>query len=110
MQVSRCRLCRTRTRRSTMTTTLSPLRIDVAQFGVAAQHVSAIDTNAARGLPELSPSVIAHDGTMVLVGSGPSLPTFIEEIRAERERGRPILAVKGAHDLLCQHGLEPDLF
>ena len=90
--------------------TLQPLRIDVAQFGVAEQHVSAIHANAARGLPELAPSLIAHDGTLVLVGSGPSLPTFTEELRQERERGRPILAVKGAHDFLCQQGIDPDLF
>jgi hypothetical protein len=38
------------------------------------------------------------------------MPGFVEEIRAERERGRPILAVKGAHDYLCRHGIEPDLW
>lgn len=89
---------------------LQPLKINVAQFGAAGQHLAAIDRNASRGLPELAPSLIAHDGTLVLVGSGPSLPTMIDDIKAERARGRPILAVKGAHDWLCQQGIEPDLF
>jgi hypothetical protein len=90
--------------------TKQPLRIDVHQFGVAGQHVDAIAAAIQRGLPEFAPALCAHDGTLVLAGSGPSLPAFIDDLRAERARGRPILAVKGAHDLLCEHELEPDLF
>lgn len=89
---------------------LHPLKIDVTQFGVAGQHVSHIQSACQRGLPELAPAIVAHDGPMVVVGSGPSLPTYLEELRAEREKGRPICAVKGSHDWLCDHGLEPDLF
>ena len=92
------------------TATLQPLHIDVGQFGVAGQHLPAIRSALARGLPEFAPGLVSHDGVMVIAGSGPSLPAFIEEIRAEREQGRPILAVNGAHDLLCEHGLPPDLF
>lgn len=47
---------------------------------------------------------------MVLCGSGPSLPSFIEDIRKERVQRRPIVAVKGAHDVLCEAGIEPDVF
>lgn len=93
-----------------MATTLNPLDIRVAQFGATSQHVSAIDANSRRGLPELSPALVSHDGTMVMVGSGPSLPTMLDEIRLERAKGRPICAIKGAHDYLCANGLEPDLF
>lgn len=64
----------------------------------------------ARGLPELQPALFRHDATLVVCGSGPSLPSFVEEIRGEREKRRPILAAKGAHDLLCANGIEPDLF
>lgn len=63
-----------------------------------------------RGLPELTPAFVAHDGHFVIVGSGPSLPHFVEEIRAEREKGRPICAVKGAHDFLIENGIVPELF
>ncbi len=93
-----------------MDATLQRLHIDGTQFGVAGQHLPAIRAAMARGLPEFVPALVAHDGTMVIAGSGPSLPAFIEEIRAERERGRPVLAVNGAHDLLCEHGIYPDLF
>jgi len=92
------------------TATLKPLTIDVSQFGNASQHIEVIQKNLARGLPEFAPALVAHDGTMVCVGSGPSLPTVIDQINAERERGRPICAVKGAHDYLCEQDLEPDLF
>ena len=92
------------------TATLKPLQIDVSQFGWSAQHVQTIQDNMARGLPEFTPSLVSHDGTMILVGSGPSLPTVIEHIRAEHANGRPICAVKAAHDYLCEHGIEPDLF
>lgn len=93
-----------------MTATLKPLTIDVSQFGMADQHCSTIHANMARGLPEFQPSLVAHDGSLVLVASGPSAPQFIEEIRVERQRGRPICAINGAHDLLCENGIEPDLF
>lgn len=63
-----------------------------------------------RNLPEPSPAICSHDGNFVVVGSGPSLPDFVEEIRQERERGRPICSVKGSHDFLCENGIEPDLF
>jgi hypothetical protein len=38
------------------------------------------------------------------------MPGLVEEIRAERAQGRPIFAVKGAHDFLCRHGIQPDLW
>lgn len=92
------------------TATLKPLTIDVSQFGNASQHVGVIQHNLARGLPEFAPALVAHDGTMVCVGSGTSLPTVIDQIKEERAKGRPICAVKGAHDYLCEQGIEPDLF
>ena len=92
------------------TAALHHLDIDVSQFGVAGQHLAAIEANSARGWPTFAPAIVAHDGTMVVVGSGPSLPTVIEEIRGEREKGRPLCAVNGAHDLLCESGMDPDLF
>jgi uncharacterized Rossmann fold enzyme len=93
-----------------MTATLQRLELDVEQFGVASQPLDAIRVNLARGIQEFAPSIVAHDGSMVIAGSGPSLPAFIEEIRQERANGRPILAVNGAHDLLCEHDIIPDLF
>lgn len=63
-----------------------------------------------RNLPEPRPALCSHDGTFVVVGSGPSLPDFVEEIRQERAMGRPICSVKGSHDFLCENGIEPDLF
>jgi uncharacterized Rossmann fold enzyme len=64
----------------------------------------------ARDLAEFAPAPFSHDGTLVVCGSGPSLPDHIDEIRAERERDRPIVAVKGAHDLLVKNGIEPEMF
>lgn len=63
-----------------------------------------------RGLPEITPAFVAHDGHLVIVGSGPSLPLFLDEIRAEREKGRPICAIKGAHDYLIENDITPELF
>lgn len=89
---------------------LHPLNLEVGQFGTAEANVGQIESAIARGLQELCPALCQHDGTMVLVGSGPSMPWFVDDIRKERALGRPILAIKGAHDFLCKHGLEPDLF
>ncbi len=93
-----------------MTATLQPLKLEVGQFSVADQSLTTIHANMARGLQEFEPTLVAHDGTVVVVGSGPTLPTFIEEIREEREKGRTIFSVNGAHDLLCEHDIVPDFF
>jgi uncharacterized Rossmann fold enzyme len=89
---------------------LAQLKVNVKAAGTPDGIVSNIRSAIARGLPELVPSLIAHDGHMVVVGSGPSMPSQIENIRAERARGRPIFAVKGAHDFLCKNGIQPDLW
>ena len=69
-----------------------------------------VAANLKRGIAEFSPAFCSHDGTFVVVGSGPSLPRFLDEIKQEREKGRPVCAVKGAHDYLCENGFEPDIF
>jgi uncharacterized Rossmann fold enzyme len=38
------------------------------------------------------------------------MPDFVEEIRAHRKAGRPIVAIKAAHDFLCENGIQPDLW
>lgn len=86
------------------------LDVDVAQFHVPGGVVRHIEANCARGLPELHPGLASHDGHLVVVGSSPSLADFADELRQERALGRPLLAVNGAHDWLCDHDLEPDLF
>lgn len=93
-----------------MTTRETDYRETEAQLPPPVDARENILASLALGLPELQPALFRHDATMVVCGSGPSLPLFIEEIRGEREKRRPILAVKGAHDLLCENGIEPDLF
>lgn len=89
---------------------MTPLKLHVKPAGTPDGIRANVQAALARNLPELAASPISHDGTMVIVGSGPSMPSMVEAIRAERERGRPIFAVKGAHDFLCQHGITPDLW
>lgn len=71
--------------------------------------VANIKASVARGLPELQPSPVPHDGTFVIVGSGLSLADHLDELRAEQEKGRPIVAVKGAHEFLVERGITPDM-
>lgn len=64
----------------------------------------------ARNLPKFVPSLVRHDGCMVIVGSGPSVADQVGAIRAEKARGRPVMAIKGAHDWLLERGIVPDLW
>lgn len=89
---------------------LQPLRLAISKVSAVDGVVGNIAKNSARGLREFSPAFCAHDGTFVVVGSGPSLAHFADEIREERRKGRPICAIKGAHDWLCEQGIKPDLF
>ena len=72
--------------------------------------ITHIRSALARGLPEFTPTVLPHDGTMIICGSGPSLPQSIEAIRTQQAARRPICAVKGTHDFLVAQGIEPTLF
>lgn len=67
-------------------------------------HISSALT---RKLPVLGQHY-AHDGVAVLVGSGPSVLSQLDALRAERARGRPLIALKDAHDWMISHDLVPD--
>lgn len=88
-----------------------PLEISIQAAGTMEELTAHIRGALARGLPELVPALVAHDGTLVICASGPSLPQFEKEIREQREIfKRPILACNGAHDFLCSKGIAPNLF
>ena len=89
---------------------MKKLELTVQAAGTPEELCSNIRSALARGLPELTPAPTSHDGTFVCVASGWSMPSFIDEIRAQREMGRPIVAIKAAHDFLCDHGITPDIW
>ena len=86
------------------------LDLPVHQYGTADELRGNIRGALARGLPEFAPALCAHDGTFVIVGSGPSMPQFVDDLRAEKAAGRPICAVNHAHDSLVTQGIEPTFF
>ena len=89
---------------------MHPLRLLVSTYGTDESNGANIVSARARGLPELQPALCAHDGHFVVAGSGPSLPDFVEDIRAEQSAGRPICAVNGAYDFLVDNGIIPTFF
>lgn len=89
---------------------MHPLKIDVSQFGTAEENIGYIKDSIARGLPELYPVPFGHDGNFVLVGSGCSVTDYVEEIRADKEAGKVICAIKGSHDWLMENDITPDVF
>ena len=89
---------------------MQPLEITVQIAGDIEDILNAIRVNSARDLPTISPAPCRHDGTIVLAGSGPSLKHFLGELREHKAKGRPIVAIKGTHDYLIEHGITPDLW
>lgn len=89
---------------------LTARSITALSAGTPESNAENVRSALARRLPEFCPTPCIHDGTFVIVGSGPSMPSFIDEIKGERGLGRPICAIKGAHDFLIKNGVEPDLF
>ena len=53
-------------------------------------------------------SADAHDGFAVIVGGGPSVADWIDEIRARKQHGQTIFALNGAARWLAQHDIEAD--
>lgn len=68
-----------------------------------------IAENIKLGHQEFAPAIVHNDSEICIVGSGPTVAHFAEEIRTEQARGVPIIAVKGAHDWLFELGITPDL-
>lgn len=90
---------------------MHPLNLTVIATGSDEELSSNIRGALARNLPEFVPGIVNHDGTLVVCGSGPSLPEHFNEIKEQRDvYKRPVLACNGAHDFLCSQGFPPDLF
>lgn len=89
---------------------MQKLELTVQAAGDPAELAGNISSALCRGLPELALAPCVHDGTFVCVASGWSMPSFIDEIKEHRKAGRPIVAVKAAHDFLCENGVKPDLW
>jgi len=49
-----------------------------------------------------------HDGVAILVASGPSVEGQLDSIRRQQQRGRPLFAIKDAHDWLISKGTVPN--
>lgn len=89
---------------------VQPLKCITKCVATNEQILEHIKLSLKRNIPEFIPSYVTHSGQMVVVGSGPSIKDQIKSIREQREKhGRPILAVKGAHDYLIEHGVVPDV-
>ena len=89
---------------------MKKLELTVVAAGEPEELCSNIRSALARGLPEFAPAPTSHDGTFVCVASGWSMPDYIDEIKAHRRAGRPIVAVKAAHDFLVENGVNPDMW
>jgi len=89
---------------------MKPLNIDVTQYGTVEGISENIRYALSLGLDELQMAPCKHDGSFIVVGSGPSLEFQIDNIRSEQEAGRPICAVKDAYDYLVSHGITPNLY
>jgi uncharacterized Rossmann fold enzyme len=72
------------------------------------QWQDQVRQNAKReGTGHFAPSLFVHGGTAVIVGSGLSVLDHVEEIRALKDSGHVVIAIKGAHDWLLEHGITP---
>ena len=89
---------------------MQPLKIDVSAYGTNDEIKNNIHYSLSLGLTELGLSPCKHDGTFVIVGSGPTLKNHIKDIIKEQRAGRPICAINGAADYLTFHNVIPDLF
>ncbi len=59
-----------------------------------------------RAIPHFAPSP-QNDHEIVLIGSGPSVRSHVEDIRGLKDKGAYIVAIKAAHDFLLDNGITP---
>jgi hypothetical protein len=78
--------------------------VDSVDKGEQLQHIA---DNAA-AIPTWIGSYQAHEGVALFVSAGPTLPGFLEEIRAKQAAGATVFAVKHAFPVLKAAGITPD--
>lgn len=59
------------------------------------------------GLPEVT-QIPPHDGTVCIVGGGPTATGFLPELAARKQNGQQIWALNGACKWLIENGITPD--
>jgi len=72
------------------------------------QRLPLIRAALARGIPRLR-VFQPHEHELLLVCAGPNVRGEIDNIRRLHDENHPILAVKGAHDFLYDHGIVPEM-
>lgn len=91
---------------------MQELCIQVNASGTEEEHLQNVRLALSKGLPEFAEAKSPLDPNgqkLVLVGSGPSLPSYLEELRVDW-KAHELWAVKGAHDYLISHGIVPDVY
>lgn len=66
-----------------------------------------VETNSKRDIPWVK-SVEAHDGQAVIVGGGPSVSDWLEEIRWRKSIGQTVFGLNAAAKMLTEQGIEVD--
>jgi len=61
-----------------------------------------------RNLPQFQSAKTPNDRECLLLGSGPTIKYFVEDIRAKQKAGAYIAAVKGSHEYMLDNGITPD--
>jgi len=64
-------------------------------------------SSMARGLEQVV-QLPAHNGSVCIVGGGPSVKRHLGHIKLRREAGQQIWALNGAATMLYEHGITPD--
>lgn len=80
----------------------------IAEYAGDRQMLENIRLNVARDISQFQPALVHNTGYIAIVGQGPSLADNLDKLRADKEAGVPIMAVKGAHDYLVGQGIVPD--
>jgi SAM-dependent methyltransferase len=70
--------------------------------------ISHIKENAKLELPNVRPHQ-PQDTTVMLLGGGPSLNDFTDEIIEQRKAGMPMITMNGTYNWAIEHGLEPSM-
>lgn len=81
--------------------------VDVGTLNMSEDQVRAnVRTNIAQGYAQAIPHE-TNDVEVMILGGGPGLNDFVEEIRQMRADGVKLIALNGAHDWCLEHDIIP---
>ncbi|MEE9366089.1 MAG: hypothetical protein V3W44_05315, partial [Dehalococcoidales bacterium] len=88
--------------------TLRPVEIKAKCIADVSEQFKNAQSALKRDLPQFQATKVPNDRECLLLGSGPTIRHYVDEIRERQQKGAYVAAIKGSHEFMLDNGITPD--